>query len=406
MSDHKPKFRPIYIIPPILLIIFAFAIIGIGVSLMPKPKEAEREEILARVETFTATPSTLTLEVESQGTVQARTETTLLAEVSGRVETISSALYAGGFFQKGDVLVTVDNTDYKANLAAAKSRLADATLAYEQEKANSQQAYDDWKELGQGEATDLTLRKPQLERAAANLEAARTAVAMAERDLNRTQVKAPYEGRVREKFVDIGQMVNARASQIARIYSVDTAEIRLPLPLNQIQHINLPETYRDAKSSETKPKVVIEANYAGETVSWHGLIDRTEGVVDPRTRLINAIAQIEKPFDKSANKNRPPLKIGLFVEARIQGKSIENAYAIPRRALKQNREVYIIKPDDTLEIREVTVHKTDENTAIITDGLSPNDRLCLTPLEYAVEGMSVIVVGEQESGDRKQETES
>ncbi len=378
-----------YVLPPIAIVTLALLVVGLAITLAPKPDKKAPSTILPTVEIFEAKSASLVLEAKSQGTVQSRTETLLVADVSGRIQSISNAFFAGGYFKKGDPLIEIDPIDYRANLSAAKSRYAEARLAYEQEKALSEQAIEDWEELGKGEGSDLALRKPQLERAKALFESAEVGIEMAERDLERTVVKAPYDGRIREKFVDIGQNVSARQSQLARIYSTDTAEVRLPIALSDIQYLDLPESYSNISRGKPKPKVRISAKYGEKMHTWEGVIDRTEGAIDSQTRLSYVVAQIDKPYEKISGSDRPPLKVGLFVDAAIEGKRIPSAIRIPRQALREDDTVYVVDNENRLEFKTVSVYKTDTEWAIITGGLDDGDRVCLTPLEYAVMGMQV-----------------
>lgn len=399
-KEYRPAFAKwlfLYVVPPIaILIIGAAGILTLAEKMKPKAEESSLEPVLPSVETMVARPETKRVIVESQGTVEARTHTVLIAEVSGRIESVSPALYAGSFFSEGDTLAKIDDTDYRANLAAAKSRLADAQLAYQQELAASEQAMEDWKALGnQGAPSDLVLRKPQLERALANLDAAKAAAKSAERDLERTTVKAPYDGRVQQKFVDLGQFANARASQIASIYSIDTAEIRLGISLDETRLVNLPESFVDGSVSGPKPKVTITATYGGKDYQWDGVIDRSEGSIDPQTRLLYLVAQIENPYAKATEGQRPPLKIGSFVRAEIEGELIEDAYVIPRRALRENDTIYIVDPEGKLEVRQVTPFQRTKTIVILRDGLAAGELICLTPLQYVVNGMEVEISSDE-----------
>tara|TARA_B110000037_G_scaffold218749_1_gene282374 strand:+ start:2855 stop:4075 length:1221 start_codon:yes stop_codon:yes gene_type:complete len=384
---------------PVIIVLAAITSAIVAVLSLDKAEKKEAITILPKVEIFVAESVPLTVEAKSQGTVESRTETMLIAEVSGRIQSISNSFFAGGYFKKGDPLIEIDPIDYRGNLATAKSRYAEAKLAYEQEKALSEQAIEDWNELGKGEGSDLALRKPQLEMTKARLESANVGVEMAKRDLDRTIVRAPYDGRIREKFVDVGQMVSARQSQLTRIYSTDTAEIRLPIALNDIQYLDLPEAYSNTAQAISKPKVSISARFGNETFTWHGVIDRTEGAIDSRTRLSYVVAQIDSPYEKKNGSNRPPLKVGLFIDAKIEGKRLPAAIKIPRQALRQDNTVYIVDKENRLRFKTVDVYKTDTEWAIITDGLEDGDRICLTALEYAVMGMQLEI--EPESIDPK-----
>ena len=391
MSENKES-NTIWLIKyilPFVIVFTAITLVILAILTLETPEKKEPTAILPKVEIFVAKSTGLTVEAKSQGTVESRTETMLIAEVSGRIQSISNSFFAGGYFKKGDPLIEIDPIDYRGSLATAQSRYAEARLAYEQEKALSEQAIEDWNELGKGKGSDLALRKPQLEMTKARLESAQVGVEMAQRDLERTTVRAPYDGRIREKFVDVGQMVSARQSQLTRIYSTDTAEIRLPIALNDIQYLDLPEAYSNNAQTKSKPKVSINARFGDETYTWEGVIDRTEGAIDSRTRLSYVVAQIDAPYEKKNGSDRPPLKVGLFVEATIEGKQLSTAIKIPRQALRQDNTVYIVDNENRLEFKSVKVYKTDTEWAIITSGLDDGDRVCLTPLEYAVMGMQI-----------------
>ena len=361
-----------------------------------QPEKKEAVEVLPTVETLAVYPEAMQLEVKAQGTVEAGTETRLTAEVSGLVEWVAPVFEDGGFFEKGQTLLRIDPLEYEARLAESKSQLAQARLAFEQEKALAEQARQDWEDLGRGEASDLVLRKPQLARAQANLEAAEAALKIAERNLRFTQVRAPYAGRVRSKLVDLGQAVNARTTPLAEIYSVERALIRLPLSADQTGFLQLPESYRNQEETGPQPEVVLQADYGGRSHRWTGKIVRTEGAIDPRSRLVTVIAEVEDPYSlrETNGEIRPPLKVGLFVEARIEGERIADAFRIPRSALKEGDRVYILDSENRLESRKVGVVKRDADQVIVDSGLNAGDRLCLTPLLFFVEGMQVLPVDE------------
>ena len=366
------------------------------VALKPEPPKSEPERVLPAVEVFVAQSDATTLTVQTQGTVVPRTETVLTSEVSGKIEWVSPEFVDGGFFREGDVLVKVDSVNYEAGLANAEAQLAQAQLALAQETALSEQAKQDWEGLGRGEPSDLVLRKPQLRQARANVASAEAAVRLAKQNLDRTEVRAPYDGRIRMKQVDLGQTVAAGASQLAGIYSVDLAEVRLPLTAEQTAFVELPNRYRGETGSMANPgaRVMLSANYGGALHTWEGQLDRTEGAIDSRNRMTYAVAQIEDPYRRSAEQpERPPLKVGMFVEALIEGRSLDLAYAIPRSALRDGNRVYLIDGENRLRSVELTIAKMDSNEAIVTRGLSDGDRICMTPLTFFVEGMEVLPVG-------------
>lgn len=372
-------------------ILLSLGLLGGGVGLMlfliaTKPKVAEMTppRMSPSVEYTAVVPEDWQIWVQTQGNVLARTETNLTAEVAGRIVAISPRFKDGGFFEAGDVLLEIDSLDYEAALAEAQARLAQARLALAQEEAQAEQAKQDWQSLGLGTPGSLVLRVPQMEQARANIAAAEAAVRRAERNLDRTQVRAPYAGRIRQKLVDVGQNVNGGSTVLASIYAVDVAEVRLPLSPSELNYISLPESSRHDDTPDSLPPVQIIQHLGAIEHSWQGYLDRTEGTIDERSRLTYVVARVPDPYG-----GLPPLKIGSFVEARISGRHMEGVYVVPRRALIDEDSLYVIREDNTLARRDVEVFWSDSERAVVTAGLTDGERVCLTPILYFIEGMSV-----------------
>jgi len=386
-DSNKPSFLKwffIYVFPPLAIVAVAGILVGAAFYFKPAPEKKDPVKRLPSVEVFQLSAKPIQLSVESQGAVQPRTETTLVAEVGGRVTHISPALYAGGRFSKGDVLAKIDPIDYEAALATAQARLADAEVVLDQERALAEQAIADWRSINDREATDLALRKPQLKRARANHQSAEAAVKVAKRDLDRTAVRAPYDGLSREKLIDIGQITIPRSTAIGRIYGTEIAEVRLPISLDQLAY--LPVEYG---SDMSLLSVELSARYAGKEGKWLARVDRIEGAVDQRTRLAHIVAQVIEPYRQIGDHT--PLPVGLFVKAKIEGEYIDQAFEIPRKALKRENAVYILDTENKIEIRSVDVYHSSETKVVILNGLHDGERICLTDLEYAVNGMEVAV---------------
>jgi RND family efflux transporter MFP subunit len=344
---------------------------------------------VTRVEVIRAEPTDFQIVIESQGTVQPRTETTLTARVSGQVIRVAPGFRAGGFFEQGDVLLEIDPLDYETAVVVAEAALAQARLRLAEEEARSAQALRDWEKIGRGEPpSPLALREPQLAEAAAAARAAEARLVQARNNLEYTKVRAPFEGRILEHRVDIGQYVNSN-TVLARIYSVDFAEVRLPLSERQLDHVELPERYRGESADDSRgPEVEISGGLGTEQYTWTGHIVRTEGAVDQRSRQLFIIAQVPDPYGRT-DYDRPPLKVGMFVRARINGRTLENVFVLPRAALRENRLLLIARPEDQLERREIDVVWRDSEVIVVRDSLKPGERVIVTQLAYAVDGMKV-----------------
>ena len=327
--------------------------------------------------------------VTSQGTVRPRTETQIVPEITGRVIWVSPSFASGGFFEQGDVLLRIDPFDYEQAVVSARSQRAQARLRLAQEEAEAEVAQREWEALGLGDPRELTLRKPQLEEARASVAAAEANLVRSERDLERADVTAPYAGRVRTKDVDIGQFVTV-GNAIATIYGVDAAEIRLPLPDEELAYLNLPLAYRGTER-RAGPRVLVRTTFAGSTYEWGGRIVRTESEIDPVSRMVHIIAEVEDPYASGPDPNRPPLAVGMYVEAEIEGRTFNEIAVVPRAALRGRNQVLVIDADSRVRFREVDILRTTTESVYLRRGLSNGERVVVSAIDNPTEGMLVQV---------------
>ena len=356
-------------------------------SLRPKIEPEEPELAPPLVFYATAKAESVTLDVSAQGEVRPRTDINLTAQVSGRVTSISDAFVDGGAFEEGKILVNIEDADYRAAAAGAKARVAQAEEGLRREEAEAALARRDYEDLGRSDApTDLALRIPQLAQARANFEAARAEYRAAELNLARTAVRAPFQGRVRQRIVGVGQYV-APGAQLGRIFSTDAAEIRLPLTDNDLAKLGLPIAFNES-ADRPGPPVKLSAFIAGEEHFWDARIARTDGAIDPATRQISAIAVVDDPYGEGAD-NGTPLAMGLYVDATIEGKPYDNAIMLPRSALYGQNTVYVIADNDTIHARHVRVVSSERDTITISTGVEPGEQVVISPLRGAGDGDKV-----------------
>jgi len=375
---------------PLLILLGGVGIVVILILTKPAPERRNSPPVTPQVEVLLLKKKDYLVKIHTQGTVQARTESTLIPEVSGRIIETLPGFREGAFFEKGELLLRLENQDYKAGLLTAQAELAGAKLQYEEEKARAEQAEKDWTKLGKGsQASPLLLRKPQLAKAEALVASAKARVGQAKRNLERTRITAPYAGRLLEKRVDLGQFVSP-GTVLAHIYAVDYAEIRLPLSDKELSFIELPEVYRGESSvKKTGPYVKFSASFGEKEHFWEGTLVRSEGAIDIKSRQHFVVAQVKNPYGLQ-KPNRPPLKVGLFVQAEIEGRLLKNVIVIPRSALRGGKEVLVVdKTKKTLHRKKVDLLWSDSEELVIKSGLHAGDLLCLTPLAYAVEGIPV-----------------
>lgn len=361
----------------------------------PPQRKMEMPPTLVRVEATELNQTTYDLRVRSQGTVQPRTRSTLLPEVAGKIIEISPSFRPGGFFGEGDVLMRLDPLDYETAIVIAKATLAQATVMLAEEKARAEQAVENWRAMGRtGTPSDLVSRGPQLAKAQADVASTQAQVVKAERDLERTIIRAPYPCQVLVQSVDIGQFVG-QGTTLGQIFAVDYVEIRLPLPERESQYLQLPQSYRDqSTATEDGAKVYLKSVIAGKPVGWEGKIVRVEGSLDTETRQTTAVAQVTDPYARRED-GAPPLTIGAFVEAEIVGAPLENVYVIPRNAVRAGNEIILIdRPGNTL--RRMTVEpmvSTEKHIVVSADAAKApkqGDILCLTPIPFPADGARVL----------------
>ena len=366
------------ILPAIILAVLATT----GWLIMSNPPESnrggQRGAPKTLVETTRLTTQPFEIEINSYGTVAPRTQSSLVAQVSGQIVEVDPDFRAGGFFEAGDVLLTIDPRDYEADVQIAEASLMDALQAQAQEEARAQQARLDWEALGDGQpASPLVLREPQVQAAKARVASSRSALTKAKLGLERTRVRAPFNGRILGINADLGQVVNPGAA-VAEIYATDYVEIRLPVRNADLRYIDLPETPDDLK-----PAVTLTSQL-GDAVEWNGRIVRTEGAIDAASRQLHVIAQIDDPFRATPR----PMKIGEYVTAQIAGFTQQQALVIPSGTVYQNSYVYVVE-EGVLQRREIDLAWQGREQVVVSAGLRAGDELVTTPLGQVTSGTPV-----------------
>ncbi len=368
---------------PIVIVALAVLIVVALVASRPEVETAPRRVAPPPVRVLAVEPTSVELKVRSQGSVIPVTEADLVSEVAGNIVWVAESFEVGGFFDAGDVLLRLDRRDYELAVASARASVAPARVALTREEAEAEVAREEWEDLGEpGEPGPLVLREPQLDEARARVAAALANQARADLDLSRTAIRAPFAGRLRAKRVDRGEFVN-RGMPLATIYSVDAAEVTLPVPDSELAFLDLP---LGMELRGAGPRVLLRAQFAGGRHEWEARIVRVGGEIDPATRMVNLIARVEDPY--GAVRDRPPLSVGLFVDAEIVGRSVDSVFEVPRGALVGADRVWLVE-EDRLALRQVGILRSEPEVAVISDGLASGDRISLTILETAVDGMVV-----------------
>lgn len=362
-----------------------------------EPRRSSPPPAQVRVEATRLKPENYQVTLETRGTVRPRTEISIIPEVDGRITSISPSLRAGGFFEFDDVLLEIEPGDYEIAITVAEGAEAQAEATLAEEQARSEQALVNWKRLGKtGEPSPLVLREPQLKQAQANFAASQAQVAKAKRDLGRTRIRGPFAGRITEKLVDVGQYISS-GTPVAQAYAIDYVEIRLPLRNDDLSFVHLPESYRNAEAgAEDQPAVRFVGRLGGKEFEWSGRVVRVEGSIDEESRQLYVVAQVDDPYRKPESGGAP-MKIGLFVDAYVEGKVLEEVFVLPRAAVRPSGEILLIDEDNKLSRHRVEpIYSDTENIIIANDpsgengGLPVGQVVCLTPLTYPADGASVI----------------
>ncbi|MCH2169417.1 efflux RND transporter periplasmic adaptor subunit [Myxococcota bacterium] len=375
------------------LAILAIGVAGFAIMLATRPTVAQKPPVrqapLVRV--LPASPIDVVLEVDSQGNVEPRTQSDLIPEVSGSVIWVSPKLASGEFFDDGELLFRIDTHDYEVAMARARAQLARA------ESENARASREATRQRGLAErdyasSSQLDDAENAEKVANAQLAEARAQVAKAERDLERTHVRAPYTGRVREENIDVGQFVN-RGNAVAKLYAIEFAEVRLPISDEDLAYLDLPLWYRGGDGSgetwDLGPSVRLHARFAGAEHEWQGQIVRTEGEIDDQTRMVHVIARVKDPYGRSVDSlERPPLAVGLFVEAEIEGRLERGVLRVPRRSLQQGK-LLIADAEDRMRLRDAELVKNERENVIVRANVLPGDRIIVSSPRTAIDGMLI-----------------
>ncbi|QQX81095.1 efflux RND transporter periplasmic adaptor subunit [Shewanella sp. KX20019] len=384
-------------VSPLFILIFFIVAAKVLISTKEAPEQKADEAPIPIVDVMEVQQQTVSLNLPSYGIVSPKYKTQLVTEVQGRMLNISSKFVAGGVVKKGEQLAVIEPSDYEADLMQAQASLAQAKAALEEERAKGEVAKNDWKGYDGGIPPELGLRLPQLKQEQANVKFQQAALARAERNLERTVIRAPFDGIIKARNVDLGQYVTL-GTNLGELYDTRVAEIRLPLSnsdLAYLESVDNPDT-----------EVTLSADLAGKVVSWTGKIIRSEGVIDAENRMVYLVAEVKDPYLRSTKlAGQLPLKYGSFVTAVIKGRTVEGIVKLPRYLVRHGK-VILITEDNSVEIRAVNVVRTDLENVYIKDSLASGERISVTNLSNVENGELVKILGEEDSSNKDSADES
>ncbi len=370
------------IIVPIV-ILAAGVMAFMGFSAMKKPPE-EKAEVDNRpiVAIEEVTVGAMQLTVKSHGVVKPKYETRIVSQIGGQIVELSDTFVRGGFVKKGQLLARIDPNDYEAALIDAQATLASAQASLETERAKSKVAEKEWKRITDSSPTELSLRKPQLAQELARVKAAEASILRAKRNLERTEIRAPYDAMIESRNIGLGSFVNM-GSEIGKVLGTAIAEVRLPVADNQLKFL-----VAQGKQAQVK----LAGTYSGETTEWIASIARSEGVIDNTSRMSYLVAEIADPY--GINEDKTPLRFGSYVNAAIIGIEVQQASVIPNYLISEGR-IALLDSDSKLHFADIEIIRQDGANAIVSSGLTEGDRMITSALDYPIQGMALALPSEQ-----------
>ncbi len=382
----------IKIVLPVAILSAGFALMLIMIMSRTAPRKEVKEDLGVLVEVISIKSQGYQVQVSGTGTVQARRETSITPQVSGRVTYVSPSFVRGGFFSKGQILFEIEKIDYELNVERAGAAFAKAELELIREESNAQVARQEWDRLKNKsvEANPLVLYEPQLKQAKANVASAKAVLKQARLDLERTRIYAPFNCRVRSEEIETGQYVKS-GTGIGIVAGTDQAEIIIPLAMDELHWLRVPRQGSQLSGSEAIIKIIS----GNKVYSWAGKIVRSFGEVDERGRMARVVVVINDPYNlkKKRIKGGPDLEVGMFVEGDLKGEILENVFLLPRNAIRENDTVWTVDDDNKLRIKPVTIIRRERMNILVRSGLSDGERLVLTSVAGAADGMKLRTMG-------------
>jgi RND family efflux transporter MFP subunit len=372
---------------PLLVIVIALVLTFVLVKSRKTPKPHETPYLGPLVEIGVLTKANRQILVSGTGSAQSRYEVSITPQVKGRVSELSPQMVAGGTFQKNELLFAIEDVDYQLAIAHAQANLAQAELELLRNENLAELARKEWHSLNSESALEpnpLVVYEPQLKSARALRDAAQANVKQAELNLQRTRVYAPFDCYVRSEQLEIGQFLNTGAP-VATVAGIDQIEIVVPVSLDEIVWLQVPRKGTKQRGSLAK----VELQSGGRTFHWQGEITRALGEIDPRNRMARVVVTVNDPFAEDTEQANllNDLLPGMFVNVQLLGEELPDVISVPRGALHDNDTIWVIDDENRLHIREVDILRRERNEVLIRSGLDANEKIVLTNLSGAAEGM-------------------
>lgn len=374
------------VLMPIGILLGSIVITVVLIRNPTRVSESSPEIIPISVRVAEVQSESVQLFIESQGKAQAARQASLSSNVQGPVAWVSPSLEAGAYVKAGEPLLRLELADFET--AVIRSR-----ASYEQASAEAAFATADLARITELAAKRLASESElqNAERAAtvatARLADAEATLKQSELDAERSILRAPFNAVVASRDVELGQFVN-RAQSVAVLFDADSVDVRVPLAIRQLGYLDVPMGFRGEFDSAQAPQVELTGSYGGKQYRWEGKLLRTEATIDPNSNTVQSIIRIEQPSADRGGESIP-LPIGLFVEARIAGKLVEDIISLPRSVIRNNSQVLVVDAENKMYYRDVDIYRLEQDRVLISGGLLPGEKICTSPIQAVVDGMSV-----------------
>jgi RND family efflux transporter MFP subunit len=377
--------------------LLAIVIVGAGITgavifiMLKKPPERMEQDVQAPlVEVVQLRSKDIPMVVQGYGTVNPKVEVDIIPEVAGKVVYIHPELIVGGLIPANETILRIDPRDYELAVRQSEAAVADATVILEIEQAEAEVARTEWKQLHPDTepTSSLVLRLPQIRKAKALLDSSEAQLATAQLRLERTSLSMSFDVLITTENVDLGQFV-VMGQPLAKGYGTGSVEIEVPLKDSDLAWFDVFEnsifSNGDSNSAKGTPAKVI-ADFAGAEHTWKGYVVRTAGQVDKTSRMISVVVEVPEPFD--ALNGRPPLLPGVFAEVLIQGNTLSNAVAVPRDAIREGNQMWVVNGNH-LSIRPLKIVRVDKNFAYVVSDDLDKAKVVISSLDAVIDGMEV-----------------
>lgn len=396
------------VVIPLVIIICGLAVSGYILKTGPEPRRKSPRIKTTLVEVTALAQTREKIIIQAMGMVIPAQEIELKSRVSGEIVAVNPKFQPGGRFRTDEEMLRIDPEDYKLAEEQKQREVVDAETAYKIELGNQEIARYEWERLTSTDdntklGKELALREPQLTNAEAAVKAAQAALKKARLDMARTTITAPFNTLVLSTQVDIGAQVSAQSS-LATLVGTDEYWVQVSLPVDRLKWITMPDEEGKRGSTGT----VRYANSAAQEAQWKGRVVRCLGDLEKEGRMARLLFSVKNPLGlKTESVKSMPLLLGSYVCVDIVGLEVDTVFSIPPTAVHDGDSVWIMRDDNTLEVRKVEIVWQDKNRILVKRGLHDGDLMVTSDISTPVTGMLLTAEGlNRTSGTRtaKEET--